>query len=159
MYHSTERWSPETQSATRSNVRFSLSSHLQSSNCPPCVAFCQLLLDLSTITMDTVNGAMELLRQAITKGKKVKGLAERVDSLTATLRLLVPTFGQNSQKVSLRIFAHRTLPSPLIHKFLENSSRRSENRSFRCTRNSRSRPSNSPRRSFHSCSKKSSLCI
>ena len=39
--------------------------------------------------MDHVNGAMEALKQVVLKEKKNKELAERVDSLTTTLRLLV----------------------------------------------------------------------
>jgi len=39
--------------------------------------------------MDSVNEAMKALKQVALEGEKDKGLAERVDSLTTTLRLLV----------------------------------------------------------------------
>lgn len=45
--------------------------------------------------MDTVDEAMKALKQVALKGKKEKELAEKVDSLTTTLRLLVFTFERN----------------------------------------------------------------
>ena len=48
-----------------------------------------ILLSSLAFVMDAVNEAMKALKQVALKGKKDKGLAERVDSLTTTLRLLV----------------------------------------------------------------------
>jgi len=47
--------------------------------------------------MDSVNEAMEALKRVALKGKKDKGLAERVDSLT-TLRLLVFSSARDRSK-------------------------------------------------------------
>lgn len=47
--------------------------------------------------MDAVNEAMQALKQAALKGKD-DGLTERVDSLTTTLRLLVPSSKRNPLK-------------------------------------------------------------
>ena len=49
--------------------------------------------------MDSVNEAMKALKQVVLKGKKNKGLAERVDSLTTTLRLLVFRSARDSLKM------------------------------------------------------------
>lgn len=48
--------------------------------------------------MDAVNEAVKALKQVTLKWKKDKGLAERVDSLTTTLRLLVLNFERSPLK-------------------------------------------------------------
>jgi len=48
--------------------------------------------------MDSVNEAMKALKQVVLKGKKDKGLAERVDSLTTNLRLLVFSSARDTSK-------------------------------------------------------------
>jgi len=52
--------------------------------------------------MDSVNEVMKALKQVALKGKKDKGLAERVDSLTATLRLLV--FSPKSDRLKRTLY-------------------------------------------------------
>ena len=55
--------------------------------------------------MDAVNEAMKTLKQVVLQGKKKKELAEKVDSLMTTLRLLVFIFEWNRDKVLTNIDA------------------------------------------------------
>lgn len=59
------------------------------------------LVSSSIFIMDTVNEAMRALKQVALKGKKEKELTEKVDSLTATLRLLVFSFERNPRQKAL----------------------------------------------------------
>jgi len=108
-------------------------------------------LPLYTLAMDTVNEAMEALKKLALKGKNNKGLTERMDSLTTTLRLLV--LGIHPKKISFtNLHTRRTFPSTLTPKYSKSSSRQSGNRLSRYTRSSHYRPSNSLPRSFRFCS-------
>lgn len=136
---------------TRSKIRSSLCPTLSIID-SPFPSFLTLSSSPSLSAMDAVNEAMKALKQVALK-ERDKGLSERVDALMTTLRLLVLSSTRNLiEKAPSRTLTCRISLSVLTPRYSKSSWWRSDNRLFRYTKIFRSRPSNSLRGSFHSCS-------